>query len=158
MSGYLPSDIKQVTICKFVMSLYKQSVEFFEKYKGEDGSVYDAINQLSVDANKLRRKHEGKLSGSEALTAAITESYPKNLHNRITATESNDRYRRRYIREALCEVDDVWVRRSVYESLRYSYRERHLLFKYYHKLSDGQKSRVRVLTKLIWNNLFREEK
>ena len=58
----------------------------------------------------------------------------------------------KYMTNLLSYVDDTNVRQAVEESFSQSVRLGSLTFYYPTKLSNGQKQRVRVLTRMCWHN------
>lgn len=139
------------------MNLKKQNDLFEKKYLSKTDNVFEAVNMLSQDAYAIYHTYEGKLLKSECLTCAITGRLPENISKRKTLLEIEATYRSKYIREALCEIDDIDVRKSVFVTLNTSIENKFLSYRYLSGMSDGQKARVKVISNMIWYNLYQEK-
>lgn len=139
------------------MSLDKANKLFQSKYMDSQNNVFDAINMWVNDATKLKSQYQGRLSSSESLTSCLTSSLPQNIDRRIVVKDSEQLYISRYIKEALTQIDDKDVKLSVLQTLNKSRSENNLTFIYLDILTDSQRSRVRVLSRLIWYNLYPEK-
>lgn len=115
------------------------------------GSPYAAANAAANAARDLVKLYDNKILDSEAISWCITGEAPK-----ILATmQSNksipyERYVSYQIDELLNYVEDP----DVVESVRISFREstiaRHLIYVYNSRMDEPRRTRVRVLTRMIW--------
>ena len=113
------------------------------------GSPYAATNYLARLARKLLVDNDNRLLESEAITWALTGEKPK-LHRKradysLPSMEIVD--------EVLCYVDDEDVCESVKDSYNKSLQAKHLIYCYSHELTEYQRSRVRILMRMIWYNI-----
>lgn len=138
------------------MEFAKQQREF-DRLAEECGSKFDAIHIISNRARKLSDSVEGVIQQSEALSWAVTDKKPKNLKHRTSVRELNNLiyhpesyYKEQYLEDLLTEVEDFYVRESVRESFQLSTESGHLNYRYINGISDENKSRVRILTNMVW--------
>ena len=137
------------------MALDVQAKLFDELYVEDcGGNVFEAICKFSTDAEKVKAKTEGRLSNSEALSAVLNKALPENTFNRQRVETMEQLYIERYIREVLSQIDDIAVRYSVSQTLQKSKAEKNLVFTYLDALSPAQRARVRIISKLVWYNLY----
>lgn len=136
------------------MSLDKDYELFQSKYLEDTDNVFEAINTWSKDARALKSQTQGRISNSEALSSALTDTLPKNLNERLSVPRAEYAYVIRYIKESLSQIDDKLVKGSVAQTLNTSMSRKHLVFLYLGNLSEAQKARVRIVSKLIWYNLY----
>ena len=138
------------------MSLDIQSKKFYDKYMQDTDNVFEAINQFSKDANKLRKKHKNLLACNEALSATLSGILPSNLEERKTLKHLKNKYLQRYVSSVLADVDDIEVKLSVLQSINQSQLSNSLEYEYLDSLTSNQQARVRILTRLIWFNIHLE--
>jgi len=136
------------------LSLLESNKLFEDKYLSENENIFEAINIWSNDSEKLKAKYQNRLSSNEALSAILNGNLPDNLDRRIMVRDSEKRYADRYIQEALTQIDDYDIKVSVSQSMSCSRSENHLVFVYLDSLTEAQKARVRVISRLIWYNLY----
>ena len=135
------------------MSLDKQLELFYSEY-GQDSNIFESINDWSRKANTLCEKSYNRLSKSESLSSILERKLPDDIDKRIPVQYSDSRYVNKYIKEATTYIDDVDVKRSVINSMYISTKKSNLLFVYVGGLTNSQKSRVRIICRMIWNDLF----
>ena len=137
------------------MSLDDRNKEFIEKYLSKTDNIYDAINQYIDDANELQRNSNNLISDSESLSIVLTDTYPKNYRYRKLYKEVEDSYVSRYIKSTLSEVDDVQLKHAISYIVDVSRLNHSLKLDSFNDfdLSEGQKSRGRILSKIIWENI-----
>ena len=135
-------------------NLVDQYKLFEDKYLHNTDNVFEAINSMCEDANKLHSQYGGIISHKECLTSVLTESLPEDLEKRKLVATANNRYMQSYIDNALAEVDDIRVKSSVQITLKVSQVNKNLVFQYLQNLTKSQKARVRILSRVIWNNLY----
>ena len=140
------------------MSLDYQNKLFKEKYLSKTDNLFEADNMYIDDANKLYNQHEGLLSNSECLKSSLIEKLPADLYDRIPVKHSELNYTNLYVKEILNQVDDKYVKQSVYLSIKRSIYEKCLSFVYVKNMTESQQSRTRVVCRLIWYNLCLNDK
>lgn len=136
------------------MSLVDTNRAFENQYLSKTSNVFEAINLWVDDSKELEASYQTRLSSSEALSSLLTHSFPKNLDRRKFVKDSDTRYVKAYIREVLSQIDDYEIRISVLQTLNHSMSEKNLVFVYLDKLSDAQRARVRIISRLVWYNLY----
>lgn len=136
------------------MGLYELNKEFNTKYSSQTDNIFEAINLWSRDATNLAKESEGLLSDSECLNSCLTGKYPDNYKTRKRIVDAEIQYIENFIDKALCEVDDLHVKDSVIATLSCSRKLHNLKYVYTYELTDGQKSRVRILSRMIWYSIY----
>ena len=121
------------------------------------GDVFASINQWAKDANSVTSRTYDRIGHNEALSSCLTQQLPENLHKRRRVKDMEHLYVERYVREAISQIDDPAVRYSVLTTINASRAEKNLVFKYHDNLTKAQKARVRVISKLVWYNLYPKE-
>ena len=139
------------------MGFIESNKLFEEKYLSKTDNVFEAVNMWAKEASNVYNQFSGSLSNSESLDYALTSNLPENYFNRIPKSEVSTNYIKLYVREALQNVDDKKVKFYVLCSIKKSQLNKNLVFIYDKSLSPSRKARVRVLSKLIWYNLYPEE-
>lgn len=137
------------------MNLVEQYDKFLEIYPQDN--IFSSINSWVDDSKKLQVKTSNRLSDSEALSACLTGELPKNLRNRRIVTYAEASYELRYIKEVVSQIDDNKVKYSCLQSLYKSKQAKNLIYVYPVPLTKYQKSRVRVICRLVWYNLYPKE-
>lgn len=137
------------------MSLDDRNKEFIEKYLSKTDNIYDAINQYIDDASELQKNSNNLISDSESLSIVLTGTYPKNYRYRKLYKEVEDSYVSRYIKSTLSEVDDVQLKHAISYIVDASRLNRSLKLDLFNDfdLSESQKARGRILSKIIWENI-----
>ena len=123
----------------------------------DEDNVFDAINSWVKDSEKIKAQTENRVSNAESLTSAVFGKLPSNTFKRKRVIDMENSYVERYIREEVAQIDDIQVRYSVLGSLSTSIKQKNLVFKYLDALTPAQRARVRVISKLVWYNLYPEE-
>ena len=134
------------------MNLFNDSILYSEKY----GHTFEDLISYIEDSEKLKCTYDNKLNDSEALKYVLCDNVPDSVLKRKRIMDVENSYTQKYIRLALQDIDDKDVRLSVIQSLNISKIEKSLKYVYMKNLSKGQKSRVRILCKLIWYNIYTE--
>lgn len=119
--------------------------DILDKY----GSPYAAVMCIAKTARNIAESCDNAISHSSALNWVVTGDTPKNL----LRPEAHMSYRDRCYSNALDRlnyVDDLAVKESVFCTILNSREEGHLIYSYKDNLSDSQKSRVRILSNIIW--------
>lgn len=117
-----------------------------------NGNRFQACNLIAYTADKLLKLTQNSVSESEAVSWATTGVAPNNLRDRRRQHMLLSAPKTKYMTNLLSYVDDTNVRQAVEESFSQSVRLGSLTFYYPTKLSNGQKQRVRVLTRMCWHN------
>lgn len=135
------------------MNVLEQNIEFEKQYTSKCKSTFEAINMWANDANKLNEKYQGRLEPCECLETALTGELPDDFDDRQLVKLCEVRYVYKYIQAELDQIDDEAVKVSVKFSIEAIIFSKNLVFKYRETLSEGQKARVRIITRMLWNNL-----
>lgn len=136
------------------MSIVEYNKLFETKYMQTCDNVFEALNLWSQDAKTLEHKTRSLLSSNEALNACLDSKLPDNFNQRILISRAEKMYIDRYIKEALSQIDDIDVKKSVCYTLIKSRQLDNLVFVYLDNLSTSQKSRVRIISRMVWYNLY----
>lgn len=116
------------------------------------GNRFKACNLIASAADKLLVLTNNSVSESEAVSWATTGVAPDNLQERRRQHMLLSAPKTKYMTNLLSYVDDCDVKEAVEQSFSQSVRLGSLTFYYPSKLSQGQKQRVRVLTRMCWHN------
>lgn len=135
------------------MNVIEQNLQFEKQYASKCSSIFEAINMWANDANKINKKYQGRLEPCECLETALTGELPDDFNDRHLVKLCEVRYVYKYIQAELDQIDDEAVKVSVKFSIEATIFAKNLVFKYRETLSEGQKSRVRIITRMLWNNL-----
>lgn len=136
------------------MAIAQLNRVFEDKYCENGMSPFEAINAWVGDAIDAYDSNHGLLSATESLNVALGCEAPESLDKRIPVSEAHSNYVRSYADLAVREVDDERVRHAVKASINLSLRKKTLTAAFLDGLSEGEKSRVRVLCRMIWNNFY----
>ena len=136
------------------MSLVDKNELFQTIYMVDTDNTFEALNNWSRDANKLCTQYRNCISNAEALSSTLTNTFPQDLEYRKIVADVENKYVDRYINEVLSQIDDVKVKASVLKTLSHSRGIKDLEFIYLNELSESQRSRVRILCRMIWGNLY----
>lgn len=117
------------------------------------GSPYAAVNYISKAARRKMKQHNNIILESEAISWVLTGEEPRARKCKSLYDISHDLP---YLEEILCYVDDEDVCESVRESYKESLGAHHLIYCYHNNLDEFRKSRVRILTRMIWYNIQQE--
>lgn len=123
----------------------------FDQLADKLGSPFSAIHYISQSARKKREEVDYSILESEAITWVLTGVAPK-----LRARHRFNRLSMPLIDELLSYVDDEEVSQSVRTSYEESMKAHHLIYHYHNNLDDNRKSRVRILTRMIWYNIEQE--
>lgn len=116
------------------------------------GNPFEACRVISEKASWLVKVTRGTADASEGVTWALTGKLPNNLKKRMENHMKLESPRTSYMVNLLSYVDDDDVVESVKQSYDQSVAIDSLTFYYPVKLTTGQKARVRVLTRMCWEN------
>lgn len=133
---------------------HKKDSECFDAItKQLNGNRYAALSYVQRKARNYLKETDNLILDSEAVTWALREERPE-IADRQTYSQVKRRYATSYIEEVLCYVDDLDVKRSVRKSIKASKSNQNLVYVYEGELSDSRSARVRILTNIIWNELY----
>ena len=135
------------------MNHRKDSECFDAITKQFNGNRYAALSYVQRKARNYLKETDNLLLDSEAVTWALRGERPE-IADRRTYSQVKRRYATSYIEEVLCYVDDLDVKRSVRKSIKASRSNQNLVYVYEGELSDSRSARVRILTNIIWNELY----
>lgn len=133
---------------------HKKDSECFDAItKQFNGNRYAALSYVQQKARNYLKETDNLILDSEAVTWALRGERPE-IADRQTYSQVKRRYATSYIEEVLCYVDDLDVKRSVRKSIKASRSNQNLVYVYEGELSDSRSARVRILTNIIWNELY----
>lgn len=128
----------------------------FDKLEELLGSRYAAVNWIAELTDQIYDEYCGHLSKSEIMSWILEDKKPKNL--------ATAKYRARYsgIDKFNSEIDylnyvsDKDVVLSVRETLNESVLHKNLTYIYLGELQESQKSRIRVISNILWARIKEE--
>ena len=125
----------------------------FYEYEKICGSTFGAIIYISKIARKRRIDVGMCVSESEALTWVITGVEPKQVS--IWRNQKSIKIDKAlvYAQDRLMYVEDTAVRLAAERSIELSRSCGHLIYRYKGLQNQYQKSRVRVLCNIIWDEM-----
>ena len=122
----------------------------FRKALEYSSNQYGILKSVQHQARELSEKYDNKILHSEAITHVIHDTLPD------IGYIYEDEYEARQIRELFCYIDDKAITDAVYDSY-YESKSRHKLTFIYNSIADeGMKSRVRVLTRILWYKILKD--
>lgn len=121
------------------------------------GNKYAATRYVAKEARKLAEEYDNVISHAEALTWVLTGEIPKDILSYYQDMVKLKRHRSLSAAYELIEyVLDEDIKESVVESYIRSLRAGHLIY-YYHGVYDEYKqARVRILTRMVWDELHEQ--
>jgi hypothetical protein len=108
---------------------------------------YGAVSIIGAQARALSNLYCGNISHAEALSWLLTGDKPRSIINYKSESEKRDER----IRLWLNDIYDIDVRNSVLASINSSMHVHNLTYIYNSQLDSHKYSRVRILTKLLWD-------
>lgn len=134
----------------------KPHSDVFDKLEAKLGSRYTAINYVARLTDKIYDEYCGHLSKAEIMAWILEGTKPKNL--------SLAKYRAKYsgIEKFQSEIDylnyvsDKAVVASVKETLNNAALRKNLTYIYLGDLQESQKSRIRVISNILWARIKEE--
>ena len=133
---------------------FKSDNEHFNEIVSKfNGNRYQAVQYIQKQSRKLLEYTDNRITDSEAITWVLTGEKP-DYESRKTFNEITAKYEDAYVDEILCYIDDKQVCESIRLSIRKSDKSKNLVYRYTKGLDESKKSRVRVVTRIIWYNLF----
>lgn len=133
---------------------FKSDNEHFNEIVSKfNGNRYQAVQYIQKQSRKLLEYTDNRITDSEAITWVLTGEKP-DYESRKTFNEITAKYEYAYVDEILCYIDDKQVCESIRLSISKSKKSKNLVYRYTKGLDESKKSRVRVVTRIIWYNLF----
>ena len=135
--------------------MWQRDREYFRELKENEcnNSVFMAVNTVAKRARQKMVDTNGMILESKAISWVLTGESPK-IPTR-TSIEITDHVEyltsEEYLHELLCTVEDESVVESVRATFEASQRANHLIYCYNHSLDEPQRSRVRILSKIVWD-------
>ena len=130
------------------MSLH-EDLEFRKKLDSST-SIYELVRKTAEKARQLSEDTNNAILHSEALSYICRE-----LEIDMAQFKRISDYEERYIREQFCYIDDQAVKDSVRESFKRSKELGKLTFVYLNVSSKSKRSRIRVITRMLYYTLVR---
>lgn len=122
----------------------------FRQKLNNSTSIYELVNEVASKARKLAEDTDNVILHSESLSYICRElDIDMSQFKRLTD------YEERYIREQFCYIDDPAVKDSVRESFKRSKESGKLTFVYCDVASKSKRSRIRVITRMLYYTLVR---
>lgn len=122
----------------------------FRQKLNNSTSIYELVNEVASKARKLAEDTDNVILHSESLSYICRElNIDLSQFKRITD------YEERYLREQFCYIDDPAVKDSVRESFKRSKESGKLTFVYCDVASKSKRSRIRVITRMLYYTLVR---
>lgn len=135
------------------MNFKSYNEHFNEIVSKFNGNRYQAVQYIQKQSRKLLEYTDNRITDSEAITWVLTGEKP-DYESRKTFNEITAKYEDAYVDEILCYIDDKQVCESIRLSISKSKKSKNLVYRYTKGLDESKKSRVRVVTRIIWYNLF----
>lgn len=130
------------------MSNYWLDEKKISFYESLFGSRFAAISYIASEARKLAESNHNIISHSESLACVVTGYYPEKLKNLQYTSYEDSIFQ--YELDILNYVDDEGVKQSVIDTINTSRRHNHLIYVYSESLEECKYTRVRILSKLVW--------
>ena len=122
----------------------------FRQKLNNSTSIYELVNEVASKARKLAEDTDNVILHSESLSYICRElDIDMSQFKRLTD------YEERYLREQFCYIDDPAVKDSVRESFKRSKESGKLTFVYCDVASKSKRSRIRVITRMLYYTLVR---
>lgn len=108
---------------------------------------YAVVNDIGKKARELAKEYDNTIFHSEAISCLINGVKPEPRY------VFRDEYEATVIKEMFCYIDDISVKNAVYDSFYKSKHCNNLVYMYNDITDEPRKSRVRVLTRMLWYQL-----
>jgi len=119
-------------------------------------SKFQDIISVAVSARERSKNCEYHILDSQALTWVLRGiKPPKGRSIKVSSTITS--YEQNYLVEVLSSIDDYEIIDSVKDSFYKSKAEQHLIYEYNQIVDEPRKSRVRVLTRMVWHHSIESE-
>lgn len=114
-------------------------------------NIYAEVCKIMTTARSLAMECDNKVLHSQAITHVINGTEP--AHQFVH--DFRDEYEAYQIRDLFCSIDDEEICNAVYDSFYASKKNKNLIFIYNDITDEPTKSRVRVLTRMLWYKLIK---
>ena len=119
----------------------------FRKFLEVQDNKYGLILGVARQAKELSEDYDDLILHSEAITHTIHGTKPRLKDITRCETEAFE------IKDMFCSIEDVQVCNAVYDSFYASKEEGNLLYVYNNIENPFIQARVRILTRMLWDNL-----
>lgn len=123
-----------------------------------NGSLYMAVNLVAKQSRKKLAQTDYMILDSQAISWALTNIPPEVIHTRPSEAYPRGCYGLTSLEDMLSYVDDESVKQSVEISYDRSVKGNHLIYFYNKDLDPSRKARVRILTRMAWDNYITNRK
>lgn len=113
-------------------------------------NAYEIVSGIAKTARKMCSDYDNMILQSQAISHAAHGTEP-DLYD---IQQSKDEYEARVIKEEFCYIDDVEVKHAVYDSFYASKAKNNLVYVYNDIKSESKKSRVRIITRMLYHKLI----
>lgn len=128
--------------------------DYFEQKTTQLGNRYAAVNYIAHKARTLEESFDNKILSSEALSWVMTGQEPKILSTLKDIDKKKLSDEIRTMEEYLIYIDDMDVRYATQDSIEESINKKHITYLYNNIEDEPRKARVRVLSNMIWQNIY----
>ena len=125
-----------------------QFSQFYKKLSNSS-SIYSDVMSISNQARELSKRSGESILHSEAISRVLKGDTSKIVFD----DDVIDEYESKYIKEMFMYIDDKEIKDAVYDSFYDSKKNRNLIYVYNEITDENRKSRVRILTRMLWFNL-----
>lgn len=125
-----------------------QFSQFYKKLSNSS-SIYADVMSISNQARELSKRSGESILHSEAISRVLKGDTSKIVFD----DDVIDEYESKYIKEMFMYIDDKEIKDAVYDSFYDSKKNRNLIYVYNEITDENRKSRVRILTRMLWFNL-----
>lgn len=132
------------------MSL-EHDAEFRQQLEHCD-NIYIEVQHIMKEARKLAASCGNNILHSQAISSVIRGG---SIEYAPPVSNAQDEYEANHIRELFCYIDDKSICDAVYDSFYESKKAKHLIYVYNNIEDSSRKSRVRVLTRMLWYTLIK---
>lgn len=125
----------------------------FDKFVQLCGSRYSATVFVASQARIVAERYDNVISHAEALSWVVSGSIPDGALRYKERILQRERQPLQFTHGVLNSIRDEQVSKSVYSSLLKSYKSGHLLYVYEDVYDKYRQARVRILTRMLWEEL-----
>lgn len=118
----------------------------FERIERKLGNKYAATMAVAKEARRRAKKSKESILESHSITWVLTGKEPTRPDSHINKIKR----KLESVEDILNYVSDRRIVKSVTESIGMSKSEGHLIYRYKSSLTDEDRTRVRILTNIIW--------
>lgn len=120
------------------------------------GNRYVATMYLADATRTILDRYNNQLLESEAIAWLLTGVRPPHLQEKPKPRPRRN-WRKAWVTDRLSEVLDVEVKQAVLETVRRSKRVHRLEFCYKDVSDESRRTRIRILSRIIWTATQQEE-